>query len=483
MMLAGAGNALAIAGAAETIAQEIQTAIVLAKRFPRSEADAREKIIRCCQRKDFAEKARYKYSRGQGEKKTDIIGPSIVVARELARLWGNIRYGYKIISDTEEHRMIEAYAWDLETNQHEIQHDTFRKLQQRTQKDGPTIWVVPDERDLAELTRNKAGRIVRNCIIHVMPFDLVADVVEAALSTCVEQARKDPDGTLKDIIAGFSKINVPIKELENYVGHALNACSPEELEELRAVWHAIQSGEEKWRDYYNPNPTNDPVQMDPATASVFQGATGQTVPRPHQDAPKTTPQGPDDATRAYLPKELHQQPGDNRPESEHLLDVIGVGSKDAVDSVLAYLAHAKHIAASDRLALMRACTARAADFAQETTSDGPSDSSDDVPFAPTGETVQTEDDGGDADTYGDGQTVESTAETVQQPPKEEPEKIPDEVIRCFQEMRNRAHSGRMAVEFAYRVRWLNVVEKRPDLEPWTPRVLEERESIIANVGK
>lgn len=450
--------------------------MLAAIRFPRSEDEARQKIEKLCKRKDFAEKARYKYSRGQGEKKTEITGASVVMAREMARCWKHVRTGFTIIADTEESRTIQAYAWDMENNEHMVQEDTFRKLQQRVGKEGgPTTWVVPDERDLAELTRNKAGRIIRNCIIHILPWDMVADALEIAKQTSIAGVRENPDAAKKAVLDGFSRINVPIKEVELYMGHSLSSCSPEELEHLREVWTAIHSGEESWRDFYNPAPTKEPVQMDPATASVFQGATGQTVPRPHQDTPKTTPQGPDDATRAYLPKELHQQPGDNRPESEHLLDVIGVGSKDAVDSVLAYLAHAKHIPASDRLALMRACTARAADFTQQTSTENLQGGRDeDVPFA----------DGIETDNEADGQTVESTAETVHQgPPKEEPEKIPDEVIRCFQEMRNRAHSGRMAVEFAYRVRWLNVVEKRPDLEPWTPRVLEERESIIANAGK
>ena len=70
-------------------AQEVQGAIVMAKKFPRDEYDAMERIKRTCQRATLAEQAIYSYPRG-GQ---TVMGPSIRLAEALAQNWGNIDYG------------------------------------------------------------------------------------------------------------------------------------------------------------------------------------------------------------------------------------------------------------------------------------------------------------------------------------------------------------------------------------------------------
>ena len=70
-------------------AQEVQAAMVIAKKFPRDEYEATEKIKRTCQRSTLAEQAIYSYPRG-GQ---NVSGPSIRLAEALAQNWGNIDYG------------------------------------------------------------------------------------------------------------------------------------------------------------------------------------------------------------------------------------------------------------------------------------------------------------------------------------------------------------------------------------------------------
>ena len=70
-------------------AQEVQAAMVVAKKFPRDEYTAMEKIKRTCQRPTLAEQAIYSYPRG-GE---NVSGPSIRLAEAMAQMWGNIDYG------------------------------------------------------------------------------------------------------------------------------------------------------------------------------------------------------------------------------------------------------------------------------------------------------------------------------------------------------------------------------------------------------
>ena len=71
--------------------QEVQAALVVAKRFPRDEFMALEKIKTACRRKGLAEMAEYEYSRGG----TTITGPTIDLLKAIAKRWGNIDYGWQ----------------------------------------------------------------------------------------------------------------------------------------------------------------------------------------------------------------------------------------------------------------------------------------------------------------------------------------------------------------------------------------------------
>ena len=93
-------------------AEELRSAIIVAKKFPRSEANAAAKLLRSCDRASFAEEATYAFPRGTAT----VEGPSVSMAREAARCWGNIQYGIRIISEDEERIHIKGWAVDLETN-------------------------------------------------------------------------------------------------------------------------------------------------------------------------------------------------------------------------------------------------------------------------------------------------------------------------------------------------------------------------------
>ena len=92
-VLFDAEKALAVSSESAAIAratQEIQAALVVAKRFPRDEVRARAKILDACKRSGLAENAEYEYlSRG-----TKISGASIDLLRAIAGRWGNIRWGW-----------------------------------------------------------------------------------------------------------------------------------------------------------------------------------------------------------------------------------------------------------------------------------------------------------------------------------------------------------------------------------------------------
>src|SRR5580704_18758706 len=91
---------------------EVQAQIIMAKKFPRNEIQARDKILNACMRKGLAEVASFDFARG-GNK---ITGPSIRLLEVMAAAWGNIVAGWRELSRNSGVSEIEAYAWDLESN-------------------------------------------------------------------------------------------------------------------------------------------------------------------------------------------------------------------------------------------------------------------------------------------------------------------------------------------------------------------------------
>jgi hypothetical protein len=146
---------------------EIQSAIVLAKKYPRDEDASFTKLMKACGRTSFAEEAEYSFPRGN----QTVRGPSVNLAREAARVWGNVRYGITILRDDTGSRQIQGWAWDLETNTKISSEDDFQKLIFRKGKG----WIPPDERDLRELTNRRGAILIRNCILQVVPKDLIED--------------------------------------------------------------------------------------------------------------------------------------------------------------------------------------------------------------------------------------------------------------------------------------------------------------------
>lgn len=242
------------AGAAEK-QFEIQSAIIIAKRFPRDEDAAFQKLMKACGRSAFAEDAEYSFPRGKVQNANGqwvdnfVTGPSVALAREAARVWGNIRHGVTIIRDDANSRQIQLWAWDVETNTKVTTEDDFRKLIYRKNKG----WIEPDERDLRELTNRRAAIGKRNCILELLPKDLIEDALAACHKTLLSDVAKDPDAARKKILIAFSELNVTAEMLAARLGHPVAQSSPAEIADLRAVYKSISDGNTTWGDYVNGN--------------------------------------------------------------------------------------------------------------------------------------------------------------------------------------------------------------------------------------
>ena len=257
--------------------KEIEAAVILAKRFPRNEEAAYQKTLHALENFNFADDAVYSYPRGKTDtgRPNMVEGPSVYLAREIGKFWGNMRYGAMILGESDEGEVPvvlgRAYAWDLETNLFESEDFRVPKLIQR-KREGKTVWIAPDERDFREAF-NKYGAIAtRNCILRAVRNDYVRDFVEKAKAVVEKGVKDDPEKFKKKIIEAFGKLSVSVPMLEELLGHPLAQASPAEIARLREVWKSINDGNSVWTEYVpaKPSTSGGTIGLESLKASASQ---------------------------------------------------------------------------------------------------------------------------------------------------------------------------------------------------------------------
>ena len=159
---------------------EVQAAVVVAQQCPRDLARAEAEMREACGRTALAERAFFRVTnRGQG--------PSVHLARELARVWGNVQYGVKETRRDDAAGVSEvlAFAWDVQTN---TRSDRSFVVPHQRMKDGKRVPLI-DLTDVYLNNQNIGARAVRECIFTVLPTYFV----EMAESLCRDTLR-DGDG-------------------------------------------------------------------------------------------------------------------------------------------------------------------------------------------------------------------------------------------------------------------------------------------------
>lgn len=221
---------------------EAQGKLVIAKRFPRNQFEAAQKIKEACHRPGLAKSAVYKYARGASQ----VAGPSIRLAEEIARCWGNIDYGLRELSNRNGVSEMEAYAWDMETNTMSTQRFTVAHIRDR--KDGPK--ALTDQRDIYEITANMGARRMRARILAIIPDDIVDMALAEVRATLAGGSGKSLTDTVNEIVAAFAKLGVTVAHLETYLEHELAKILPDEIADLRGVYNMLKEGQAKASDYF-----------------------------------------------------------------------------------------------------------------------------------------------------------------------------------------------------------------------------------------
>ena len=215
-------------------AQEVQAAMIVAKRFPRDERESNDRILRACMRTSLAEAAVYEYSRGG----TTVTGPSIRLAECIAQNWGNIDFGYIELAQKNGESQVMAYAWDLETNTRQTK--VFTVPHKRHTKNGD--YPLTDPRDIYEMVANQAARRVRSCILAIIPGDVVDSAVKQCDLTLKTGSKVPLDERIKDMVAKFAEYEVTPEQLRVYIGKNVEAFTEADVVRLGKVYRSLKDG-------------------------------------------------------------------------------------------------------------------------------------------------------------------------------------------------------------------------------------------------
>jgi hypothetical protein len=276
-------------------AQEVQAAMVIAKRFPRDVNVSHQRIMQACERRSFAEVSQYVYPRGG----STVSGPSIRMAEMLAQCWGNIDFGIVELEQKRDESVMMAYAWDLETNSRQTKVFTVPHVRDTKQGRVP----LRDARDVYEMTANQGARRLRSCILGVIP----GDIVEAAIDKCdkaMSSGNAEPlIDRVRKMAAAFAEIGVTIEMIEKRLGHKLDTVIESELVTLRKVFQSIRDNfapRENFFDIASASPSDEGKPKAQALADKLKGQRNPepTKPAKQEPAEPIIPNEPESGSQA-----------------------------------------------------------------------------------------------------------------------------------------------------------------------------------------
>jgi hypothetical protein len=222
---------------------EVQAAVIVAQNVPRDVVRARGEMQEACGRMALAQRAFYRVpNRGEG--------PTVHLARELARIWGNIQYGVHELrrDDDAGESEIQAFAWDVQTNTRSTRTFIVPHARMKGGKRQPLI----DLGDIYLSNQNVGSRAVRECVFTVLPTEFV----EAAEATCratLEHGEGEPlSERVAKMVKAFDGIGVKVAQLEAKLERKRGQWTAGDVATMLIAFKSIQSGDSVRDDEFPP---------------------------------------------------------------------------------------------------------------------------------------------------------------------------------------------------------------------------------------
>jgi hypothetical protein len=276
---------------------ETQSAMVIAKRFPRNQIEAMDRILNACTRQTLAESALYTYARGG----TDITGPSIRLAEAIAQNWCNISFGIRELEQANGNSTVEAFAWDLETNTKQVK--IFQVAHKRYTKKG--TYQLSDPRDVYELVANQGARRLRACILGIIPGDVVESAVKQCEITLKTKAEVTPE-RIASLVEKFSEYGVTKKQIEERIQRRVDAITPAQVVSLGKIYNSMKDGMSSAGDWFQVEAVQEENKAGTSALKAKLKSEKQVIPEVQETTEAKEPQEKQNIPDTFINKEKPQ---------------------------------------------------------------------------------------------------------------------------------------------------------------------------------
>lgn len=227
---------------------EVQAAVVVAQQRPRDVQRAIEQMEYSCRQKELAERAFFSFPRAGGA----VSGPSVHLARELARCWTNIQYAVQELrrDDANGISEMQAFAWDLENNARTAA--IFIVPHAKDTKNGRK--ALAELRDVYENNANQGARRVREAIFAVLPTWFTERAKQLCHETLASVSGEELEEKLDAAAKAFARRGVTLGQLETRVGQPRAKWTGEEFAQLDVLFGSIKRGEISVEDAFGAQP-------------------------------------------------------------------------------------------------------------------------------------------------------------------------------------------------------------------------------------
>lgn len=232
--VSGDMNALAVLNKSE-----IDVQVSTAKKFPRSIGLAKRRMVEMATLDEETAKAcGYALKRkDKGGKIVWIEGPSIRMAEIAVSCWGNLRYGARVIEETDRFIVAQGVCYDLEANV----FNTIEVRRRITDRNGRKYGD-----DMVGVTANAACAIAqRNAVFKVVPRAIINAAYAAAMAAACGDAKTFTQRR-QNAVGEFKKLGVTTEELLAVLGKPTGGpedIDTTDLRRLHGLLTAINDGE------------------------------------------------------------------------------------------------------------------------------------------------------------------------------------------------------------------------------------------------
>lgn len=251
---------------------EVQAAVVVAQEVPRNIERALAEMRDSCGRMALASRAFYEV-RNRGN------GPSVHLARELMRIWGNVDYGVRELRRNEDGSEVQVYAWDQQSNV----RSTRSFINPHARMVGGQQKALVDLGDIYLSNQNIGARAVRECIFTVLPTWFVEEAQDRCRATLENGEGKPLEQRIAEMIDVFSKVGVTVAQIEKKLGRDKGAWTASDVANMGIAYTSIT------RDNI---PLSEIFPDDVVTAAEIKASKAEAPPADDTDCEICGPLGP-----------------------------------------------------------------------------------------------------------------------------------------------------------------------------------------------